>query len=167
MTTIVALHVSAAVAAVLLGIGIWTLRRGTPRHRWLGRVWALAMVATAVSSFGIRELRHGELSWLHLLSAWVLISLTMAIAAVRRGNVALHRRGMLGLYAGLVIAGVAALAVPGRTLSLSRAGAPRMLAAAEGPATILPAADGGARQATMLTRQYKGARGAGGQGEQQ
>jgi uncharacterized membrane protein len=158
MTTIVALHVAAAVVAVLLGIGILVLRRGTPRHRWLGRGWALAMVVTAVSSFGIRELRHGELSWLHLLAAWVLISLTMAIAAIRRGNVALHRRSMLGLYTGLVIAGVAALAVPGRTLSLSLARPPQTLVAREETAQ---------RETTALVMRHTEERGAGGQGGSQ
>ncbi|ALS62157.1 DUF2306 domain-containing protein [Pandoraea norimbergensis] len=117
MTTIVAIHLAAAVAAVMLGIAILMARRGTPRHRWLGRTWAMTMAVTALSSFGIRELNPGHFSWLHALAAWVLVSLVLAIAAIRRGNVVTHRRSMLGLYTGLIVAGVAAVAVPGRVLN--------------------------------------------------
>lgn len=117
MTTIVVIHLAAAIAAVMLGIAILMARRGTPRHRWMGRTWAVTMAATALSSFGIRELNPGHLSWLHALAAWVLVSLVLAIAAIRRGNVATHRRSMVGLYVGLIVAGVAAVAVPGRVLN--------------------------------------------------
>ncbi|MFK0375692.1 DUF2306 domain-containing protein [Pandoraea sp. NPDC090278] len=117
MTTIVAIHVAVATAAVLLGAGILFMRRGTPRHRWAGRVWVSAMTATAATSFGIRELEHGNFSWLHALSVYVLVGLALAVLAIRRGDVMAHRRQMMGLFTGLVIAGVAAVAVPGRTLS--------------------------------------------------
>ncbi|VVE70949.1 hypothetical protein PAN31117_03873 [Pandoraea anapnoica] len=116
MTTIVAIHVAVATAAVLLGAGILLMRRGTPRHRWAGRLWVSAMTATAATSFGIRELGHGNFSWLHALSAYVLVGLALAVLAIRRGDVAAHRRQMMGLFTGLVIAGVAAVAVPGRAL---------------------------------------------------
>jgi uncharacterized membrane protein len=111
------MHLAAAIAAVLLGIGILLMRRGTPRHRWFGRLWVTAMAVTAATSFGIRELDAGHLSWLHALSAYVLTGLVLAVVAIRRGNVTAHRRQMLGLYTGLVIAGVAAVAVPGRVLN--------------------------------------------------
>lgn len=117
MTTIVAIHVAVATAAILLGTGILLMRRGTPWHRWAGRLWVSAMTATATTSFGIRELGHGNLSWLHALSVYVLVGLALAVLAIRRGDVMAHRRQMMGLFTGLVIAGVAAVAVPGRTLS--------------------------------------------------
>ncbi len=121
MATMVGIHLTAAVAALLLGVGILLMRRGTPRHRRMGRLWVLAMALTAATSFGIRELGAGRLSWLHALSAYVLVGLVLAVLAIRRGDVKAHRQQMLGLYAGLVIAGVAAVAVPGRTLSIARA----------------------------------------------
>lgn len=116
MNTITLLHVAAAGVAVLLGTTLLLLRRGTPRHRYMGRAWALAMAVTALSSFGIRELVPGHFSWLHGLSLWVLVSLALAIAAIRRGNLGAHRRSMIGLYGGLLIAGAAALLMPGRVL---------------------------------------------------
>ncbi|ANJ87111.1 hypothetical protein MB84_26505 [Pandoraea oxalativorans] len=106
-----------ATAAILLGAAILLMRRGTSRHRWAGRLWVSAMTATATTSFGIRELGHGNLSWLHALSVYVLVGLALAVLAIRRGDVMAHRRQMMGLFTGLVIAGVAAVAVPGRTLS--------------------------------------------------
>ncbi|VVE89561.1 DUF2306 domain-containing protein [Pandoraea bronchicola] len=117
MAIVVGMHLAAAVAAVLLGIGILLMRRGTPQHRRAGRLWVTAMAVTAVTSFGIRELDAGHFSWLHALSAYVLTGLVLAVMAIRRGNVSAHRRQMLGLYAGLVIAGGAAVAVPGRVLN--------------------------------------------------
>lgn len=117
ISTIVGLHLAGAVAAVLLGVGILLMKRGTPRHRWFGRMWVGAMTVTALTSFGIRELGKGHVSWLHALSVYVLVGLVLAVLAIRRGDVKTHRRQMLGLYTGLIIAGVAAVAVPGRTLS--------------------------------------------------
>ncbi|PTE01669.1 DUF2306 domain-containing protein [Pandoraea apista] len=117
MATIVEMHLAAAVAAVLLGAAILFMRRGTLRHRWTGRLWVAAMAVAAATSFGIRELGAGRLSWLHALSAYVLVGLVLAVVAIRRGDVSTHRRQMLGLYAGLVIAGVAAILVPGRALN--------------------------------------------------
>lgn len=117
MATIVGVHLAAAVAAVLLGAGILFMRRGTSRHRWFGRLWVTAMAATAATSFGIRELDAGHLSWLHALSAYVLVSLVLAVVAIRQGRVSAHRRQMLGLYTGLVIAGAAAVLLPGRMLN--------------------------------------------------
>ena len=120
METILVMHLAAAGAAVGLGIGILFMRRGTSRHRWLGRLWVAAMAVTALSSFGIRGIGGVgggdgsggmQLSWLHVLSSFVLVNLVLAVRAIRQGRVASHRRRMLGLYAGLVIAGVAAVAV--------------------------------------------------------
>ncbi|VVE46799.1 hypothetical protein PAQ31011_04471 [Pandoraea aquatica] len=119
MTTIVAIHLAAATAAIVLGAGILLIRRGTPRHRWMGRLWVSTMTATATTSFGIRELGHGQLSWLHALSVYVLVGLALAVLAIRRGDVMAHRRQMMGLFTGLIVAGVAAVAVPGRTLSIA------------------------------------------------
>lgn len=126
METILVMHLAAAGAAVGLGIGILFMRRGTSGHRWLGRLWVAAMAVTALSSFGIRGIGGVgggdgsggmQLSWLHVLSSFVLVNLVLAVRAIRQGRVASHRRRMLGLYAGLVIAGVAAVAVPGRLLN--------------------------------------------------
>ena len=109
----IALHLAAAVASLILGLAVVFLRKGTPLHKALGRAWAGLMAAAALSSFWITS--NGTFSWIHLLSVWVLVALACAIFFIRRGNVAAHRRFMIGTYLGLIGAGAGALA-PGRTL---------------------------------------------------
>ncbi len=109
----IALHLGAALLALGLGLATLWLRKGTPLHKALGRTWAALMALAAVSSFWIT--RDGTFSWIHLLSAWVLVSLTCAIWHIRRGNVRAHQGFMVGTYLGLLGAGAGALA-PGRAL---------------------------------------------------
>lgn len=109
----IAVHLCAALAALLLGGAVLAMRKGTNLHRTLGRAWGALMLVTAVSSFWIT--RDGHWSWIHLLSAWTLVSLACAVYHVRRGNVRAHRVFMVGTYLGLVGAGAGALA-PGRAL---------------------------------------------------
>jgi len=113
---LIALHLAAAVAALALGVAVLVRRKGTRSHKALGRTWASLMALVAVSSFSIFELRKGAgPSWIHLLSAWTLISLACALYFIRRGNVRAHRNFMIGTFLGLAAAGLFALA-PGRLL---------------------------------------------------
>ncbi len=109
----IAIHVSVAFAALLLGGALLFMRKGTPRHRLLGRNWVLIMAATAISSFWIKT--HGHYSGIHLLSVWALFALGMALASIMRGNIRMHRRWISGVYVGLVMAGTFAL-LPHRLL---------------------------------------------------
>ena len=109
----IALHLAAALASLALGLAVIFLRKGTPLHKALGRSWAGLMALAAVSSFWIT--RGGSFSWIHLLSVWVLIALGCAVYFIRRGNIAAHRKFMIGTYLGLIGAGAGALA-PGRAL---------------------------------------------------
>ncbi|QAU33769.1 DUF2306 domain-containing protein [Janthinobacterium sp. 17J80-10] len=112
-TPAIAIHLAAALAALLLGGLTLATRKGTPRHRLFGRVWVLLMALAAISSFWIRH--SGHLSWIHLLSAWVLVVLVMAVASIYKGNVQAHRRWVTRAYIGLAVAGVLAL-LPQRLL---------------------------------------------------
>jgi uncharacterized membrane protein len=69
------------------------------------------MLVVAISSFWIGG------SLIHLLSAWTLASLALAVYFIRRGNVLAHKGFMVGTFLGLAGAGLGALA-PGRTLYL-------------------------------------------------
>jgi uncharacterized membrane protein len=111
----IAIHLSAAIAALLLGGVVLFVRKGTPLHKGLGRFWGATMVLVAVSSFWIT--RDGRFSWIHLLSVWTLISLACAVYFIRRGNVRAHKGFMVGTFLGLAGAGLGALA-PGRALHL-------------------------------------------------
>ena len=112
-----ALHLSAAIACLLIGAVVLMRRKGTGSHKLLGRIWVGLMVAVAVSSFWLLGLGKGSFSVIHLLSLWTLISLALAIYFIRRGNVRAHKGFMIGTFLGLVGAGLGAMA-PGRTLYL-------------------------------------------------
>jgi uncharacterized membrane protein len=110
-----ALHLSAAIASLLLGGLVLMRRKGTASHKLLGRIWVALMVAVAVSSFWLLGLGKGSFSVIHLLSVWTLVSLALAVWFIRRGNVRAHQGFMIGTFLGLVGAGAGAMA-PGRTL---------------------------------------------------
>lgn len=115
-----AAHLAAA-AWVLTAGGMQLARpKGGAVHRWLGRSWLPAMGVVALSSFGIHTMAqqwHG-FSAIHLLSLWVLWCIGAALVTVRRGQIAAHRRWVVGAYWGAVIAGLLAALAPGRWLNL-------------------------------------------------
>jgi len=114
-TLLIALHAIGATFALSVGALVLLRRRkGDAAHRRVGRVWMASMYWTAGSSFGIRALHPGHLSWIHGLSAWTLVSLTVALWAARTHRHRLHRDFVVGSYFGLVGAGVAAMAFPVR-----------------------------------------------------
>ena len=109
MQPLIAFHASFAVAALLVGGLVLARRKGTASHKLLGRIWVAAMVAVALSSFWIFEIRRGAgPSVIHLLSVWTLVSLALAVWFIRRGNVRAHRGFMVGTFAGLAVAGLLA-----------------------------------------------------------
>lgn len=110
-------HVIAALTALSLSPVIYLSSKGTVRHRWLGRIWALSMGVTAISSFWI----HGfnlvaGYSPIHLLSLFTLYSVGAGVLAARRGKTKAHQGHMLGAMLGLVVAGLLTT-VPGRLMS--------------------------------------------------
>lgn len=116
-TWLLAAHAFTASTALPLG-AYQLLRRvkGDRRHRLVGWTWVVAMTFVATSSFAIRDLRHGRLSLLHVLSVVTLVSLVAGIIQIRRGNIAGHRAAMRGSWLGLVGAFIGAVAVPSRRI---------------------------------------------------
>ena len=113
-----AIHLASVVPAVVISVVQLFLAKGTRLHKVMGWAWVLSMLAAAISSFWIMEIRKGAgLSIIHLLSAWILICLVAAIWHIRRGNVRGHKRFMVGATLGLFGAGLGALA-PGRFLAV-------------------------------------------------
>lgn len=114
---IVQVHAFLAVAALGLTVGLFSLRKGSPLHRWLGWTWVSLMAIVALSSFWIGDFRWiGPFGPIHILSGITLVSLVQGVSAARKHDVATHRAIMrsLTLYA-LVLAGVFTL-VPGRIM---------------------------------------------------
>ncbi len=112
---LIALHVAGATFALLAGaVLLATPGKGNRTHRRLGAAWVAAMYWTVASSFGIRVLEPGGFSWIHGLSGWTFVSVTVALwaGATRRRRV--QRGFVVGSYLGLIGAGLGAVAVPTR-----------------------------------------------------
>ena len=111
------IHLVAMLGAVVLGAVLLWGRKGATAHRVLGWSWVVLMATAALSSWFIRG--SGPvfgLSWIHVLTAVVCVTLPLSVLAARRGRVAAHRSGMKQLYVGAcVVAGVFTL-LPGRFL---------------------------------------------------
>ena len=107
------LHLVTALLALGLGTANLVLAKGTRRHRVVGAAWIAAMLCVTLSSFWIRELNSGALSWIHGLTVWTLFSMCIAVWAIRTGRVAVHAGFMVGTMVGAFVAGAFALA-PGR-----------------------------------------------------
>lgn len=110
-------HAVAAFGAMALGIFQMLAPKGTLLHRWVGRLWVLALGFVAASSFFIYEIKLiGPFSPIHLLSVFTLWSLFVGLRAVRRGDIKTHQQTMKSLFwLALVVTGLFTL-LPGRTM---------------------------------------------------
>jgi uncharacterized membrane protein len=113
----ISLHAFAAMSAFVLGLVQFAAPKGTLPHRTIGWVWVLLMVAVAISSFWVHQIRLvGPWSPIHLLSIFVLVMLPLAVWRAHRHQVTEHRRAMIAIFSGaLVIAGLFTL-LPGRIM---------------------------------------------------
>ncbi len=104
-----AAHMTAALAALLLGSVVLLNAKGTTLHRALGAGYVIAMVTVNVSSFGLYRLL-GTFGPFHVLAA---LSLAMVICGMvpvfRRGTdwLGKHYRFMARSYVGLLAAAAA------------------------------------------------------------
>jgi len=99
-------HLSTVLVAVALTPVILLRRRGDARHRLLGRIWVAALIATAALSFAVRGINHGQLSYIHLLSAFTLVQVPLLWWSARNHKVAAHRTAVRGMVTGgLLVAG--------------------------------------------------------------
>ncbi|MFY0615506.1 MAG: DUF2306 domain-containing protein [Hyphomicrobiaceae bacterium] len=114
---IIQVHAFCAIGALLLGSVQLVRHKGGAAHRIIGYAWVALMLVIAISSFWIHEIdQWNGFSLIHLLSILVLISVPMAVHAVRRGNIGRHRSSMISLFwTALVITGLFTL-MPGRIL---------------------------------------------------
>src|ERR1700676_2378920 len=111
------LHAFAAMTAFVLGVVQFAAPKGTLPHRTLGWIWVSLMVAVAISSFWIHQIRLvGAWSPIHLLSIFTLVTLPMGVWMAHRHRGSDHRRIMILIFTGaLVIAGLFTL-IPGRLM---------------------------------------------------
>ncbi|UVJ38510.1 DUF2306 domain-containing protein [Arthrobacter sp. CJ23] len=135
-------HVVAALFVLAVG-PVQILRRRRDRvHRTVGYLWMAAMYYVCLSSFWI--VSDGHFSWLHGLSAFTLMTVTLGVVSAIRRNIPAHRGNMVGSYIGTAIAFGFAVAVPGRAI-------PRLLASDPGSAVFVAVLVVGAVAAVYLS----------------
>lgn len=123
MSPVIAIHMSAALAALAIGpVALWARRRGAQRprlHRAAGHAWVTLMLATAISAMFIRDFslpNIGGYTPIHLLVPVTLVALAVAFVRLARGDVAGHASTMRKVYiAACLVAGAFTL-LPNRYL---------------------------------------------------
>ncbi|MBB6405794.1 DUF2306 domain-containing protein [Arthrobacter sp. AZCC_0090] len=107
-------HVVAALFVLAIG-PVQILRPRRDRvHRTMGYAWVSAIYYVCLSSFWI--VSEGHFTWLHGLSAFTLITVTLGLSSAIRGNIPAHRGNMIGSYIGTAIAFGFAVGVPSRSI---------------------------------------------------
>ncbi|MFC7849292.1 DUF2306 domain-containing protein [Arthrobacter sp. NPDC057388] len=116
---LLASHVIAALFVLAIGPVQIFRRRRDRIHRTMGHLWVSAMYYVCFSSFWI--VSDGHFSWLHGLSAFTIVTVTLGLVSAVRRNIPAHRGNMIGSYVGIAVAFGFAVSVPGRAI-------PRLLA---------------------------------------
>jgi uncharacterized membrane protein len=105
LTPLIAIHMTAAIAAVVTGpIALWARSSGRARprlHRAFGYAWVTFILATAVTAIFIRDFRLPNVAGytpIHVLVPITFLSLFGAFWKLAHGNVAGHRKVMQLLY---------------------------------------------------------------------
>ena len=114
-------HSGVALVASLLTAWMLMAPKGTPVHRWMGRVWSVMLIFIAVSSFWLRD-GYGALMGLpfgigpiHILSVITIWAVSSGIWAIRQGQMTRHVSNMVTVCWALLIAGAFTL-LPGRLM---------------------------------------------------
>ena len=110
ISTLGIVHVTAAFAALALGLFVLLNAKGTLAHRVMGAGYVAAMVIVNFSSFGVLKLMGGYPGPFHILAALSLISVIRGILPLiqrRTGWLLVHYRAMSVSYIGLLSAATA------------------------------------------------------------
>jgi len=114
------LHLGTIFPAFLIGLFVLITPKGTARHRFLGKIYMLLMLMTAIISLfmsaQVGVTLFGHFGFIHLFSLLVLYSIPAAYFAIRRGNIRMHQQNMLGVYFGGILIAGAFTFMPGRLL---------------------------------------------------
>ena len=114
---LIALHLMAALLALLIGSAVMARRKGTSSHKMLGRTWVVLMATTAIASAFVRDYNLPNIAGytpIHFFTVYTAVYLPLGVMRIRQGRVSAHRKIMRGLFFGAcVIAGIFTL-VPGR-----------------------------------------------------
>ena len=113
-------HLATVVPCFFLGSILLIIKKGTPIHRQLGRVYMVLMMITASitvfmpAQVGPRIFNH--FGWIHSFTFLTLYTVPTAYLAIKQGQVKTHRRKMILLYFGAIIIAGGFTFFPGRYL---------------------------------------------------
>ena len=123
LTPVIAIHLTAALGALVIGpVALWARKGATQRprlHRAFGYAWVTLMLATALSALFIRDFKLPNLAGytpIHLLIPAVLFGLFGAFWFLACKNIAGHRKAMQSLYFSACIGAGSFTLLPGRYL---------------------------------------------------
>lgn len=115
-TFVVIIHAITASLSLLLGaFQLLRPKKGDRFHRMVGRTWVVSMYAVCASSFFIQGVNDG-FSWLHGLSLFTTLTVSLGLYAAIKGNIAAHKANMIGSYFGAIAAFVGVIVVPTRRI---------------------------------------------------
>ncbi len=127
LTPLIAVHMTAAILAILTGpVALWA-RKGRAQHpklhRAFGYAWVTLMLVTAVSAIFIGSQAGPQVQALgltmgliHLLIPITIGSLALAFWFLFKGNIKGHRIAMLNLYIGACVVAGGFTLLPNRYL---------------------------------------------------
>lgn len=113
-------HLATVVPCFVIGTIVLLLKKGTKTHVFLGRIYMVLMLITAIitlfmpADVGPRILNH--FGWIHSFSFLTIYTVPTAYLAIKKGNVKAHKRKMILLYFGAIIIAGGFTFVPGRYL---------------------------------------------------
>ena len=123
MSPVIAIHLSAALAATVIGpFALWARRSRAERprlHRAFGYAWVTLIVLAALSALFIRDFRLpnvGGYTPIHLLVPATFIGLALAFWRLARRDITGHRRAMLVTYVSACLVAGGFTLMPGRYL---------------------------------------------------
>jgi len=114
------LHLWTVAPCFFLGAAVLLMKKGTPTHRLLGKIYLFLMFFTAIVTLfmpaHVGPQFLGHFGWIHSFSFLTLYSVPTAIIAIRKGQVKKHQRKMILLYFGALIIAGSFTFMPGRYL---------------------------------------------------
>ena len=113
----VIIHVATVLPAIPLGGYLLLARKGTTRHKQLGKLWLVLMLVTATSAIFIQS--SGGFSPIHIFVPITFHAAWKTVATARRGDIAGHKKHLVFTYlTALMIPGIAAFAFDGRLMNV-------------------------------------------------
>lgn len=118
--TLMFVHLATVFPAFILGTVSLILRKGTPVHVVIGRIYMVLMLFTAFvtlfMSAKVGPTLWKHFGWIHLFSFLTIYTVPTAYLAIKNKNVKAHKRKMILLYFGAIIIAGGFTFAPGRYL---------------------------------------------------